>query len=131
LGRVTLALAGILDDIWHSMFGLDETLWSTPHALLGWGLSIVIFGFVSCLLAFRRYYRPRWYTQLFMAWLLAISTIGPLLNPFADNRTLEVVAARAHQPIMLIQPLAQHTFRIYFHWNLTQTNPVFLPLALL
>lgn len=31
----TLALAGALDDAWHSNFGLDETLWSTPHALLG------------------------------------------------------------------------------------------------
>ncbi len=129
-GFFLLGLAGILDDIWHSTFGLDETFWSTPHALLGWGLCVVTLGFVSCLLTFRHFYPLRWYSRLLLGWLLAVCTIGPFLNPFANNRTPEVVWATAHIPILAVQAQAQHTFRIYLAWNLTLTNPLFLPLVI-
>jgi hypothetical protein len=34
---LTVSFAGlVLDNLWHSTFGLDETFWSTPHAMLGW-----------------------------------------------------------------------------------------------
>ncbi len=129
-GFFLLGLAGILDDFWHSTFGLDETFWSTPHAMLGWGLCIVTLGFVSCLLSFRQFYPLRWYSRLFLSWLLAVCTIGPFLNPFANNRTPEVVEATSRIPILAVQPQAQHTFHIYLAWNLTLTNPLFLPLVL-
>jgi len=37
-GCATVAFGGMLDNLWHSTFGLDETAWSTPHAMLGWGI---------------------------------------------------------------------------------------------
>ena len=37
-GFVVTALAAV-DGIWHTRFGLDETLWSFPHAMLGAGSS--------------------------------------------------------------------------------------------
>jgi hypothetical protein len=37
-GFVMTGLAGFFDGIWHTVFGLDETLWSFPHSMPGWGL---------------------------------------------------------------------------------------------
>src|SRR5262249_46006464 len=33
-GFVVLGLGGLFDSIWHTAFGLDETNWSLPHAML-------------------------------------------------------------------------------------------------
>jgi hypothetical protein len=46
-GFVTLGLGGLCDGIWHTLFGLDETGWSLPHAMLGHGILLVTLGFVA------------------------------------------------------------------------------------
>lgn len=54
-GMALVGLAGVFDSLWHTAFGLDETAWSVPHALLGWGtmtLSVVT-GCVDLLLRWR------------------------------------------------------------------------------
>jgi hypothetical protein len=33
-GLLIVSLGGLLDGLWHARFGLDETGWSLPHALL-------------------------------------------------------------------------------------------------
>ena len=38
-GFGVVALAGVFDAIWHTTFGLDETNWSFPHSMFGWGSS--------------------------------------------------------------------------------------------
>lgn len=38
----TLALAAPLDAMWHTAFGLDETRWSLPHAMLGASLAFFL-----------------------------------------------------------------------------------------
>jgi hypothetical protein len=43
-GMAGLALAAPLDAIWHTRFGLDETPWSLPHAMLGTALLMIGLG---------------------------------------------------------------------------------------
>ena len=50
-GLGVVMLAGLLDDIWHSNFGLDETAWSFPHAMLGTGFQLTFIGLLACRLA--------------------------------------------------------------------------------
>jgi len=130
-GLGTLALAGLLDDIWHSNFGLDETGWSTPHAMIGWGLLATMLGFISCRLALARWRPLRWYTRLALGWLGLAFSARPIIGPLEANISPAAVAATRTLPVLLVQPAAQHTFRIYLAWNLTRTNPLYLALAAL
>lgn len=130
-GFAGLGLAGLLDSLWHTAFGLDETNWSTPHAMLGWGWLVVCLGFLSCRLALRpwRPWRP-WTTGLFALLVLGFSQ-RPLLGVLQDYTTPTRIAAIARLPVFAIQPAVQHTFRIELAWNLSRTNPWFvLPAAL-
>jgi len=54
-GFVVTGLAGFFAGIWHTAFGLDETLWSFPHSMLGWGLMIAFLGITSCRVALARW----------------------------------------------------------------------------
>jgi hypothetical protein len=130
-GLVLLAVAGGLDSIWHTAFGLDETGWSTPHAMIGWALLLTVLGFVACRLALRPYRQLRWYSVLFFGVLLIGFTATPFMGPLNGNTTPERVQAISRIPILFAQAAAQHTFRIYLTWNLTRTNPLFVPLAAL
>lgn len=130
-GLVTTGIAGLLDSIWHTAFGLDETGWSTPHAMLGWGFLMTFLGFVACRLALRPYRPLRWYTVAFFGFLLIGFTATPFMGPLHDNTTPERLRAVATLPILLAQAAALHTYRIYLTWNLTRTNPIFLPLTAL
>jgi hypothetical protein len=120
-----------LDAIWHSSFGLDETLWSTPHAMLGWGFLLVSLGLVACRLALRAARPMRWYTALVLAWLVLAASASPFLGPLQGNNTPDRVRAVASIPALAAQPPAQHTFRIYLRWNLTREHPLLIPLGAL
>lgn len=128
-GFVTLAIAGILDDIWHSNFGLDETGWSTPHNMIGWGLLMVMLGFAACRLALGAYRPLSWGATLALTFGILYFSHTPFLGPMANNISPETVRSIAQVPILLQQPAAQHTFRIYVAANLTHTNPLYLILA--
>lgn len=130
-GLVTLALAGGMDSLWHTLFGLDETGWSAPHAVIGWGLLMICLGFVSCRLALRPARPLRWYTVLLFGLLLIGFSATPFMGPLYGNTTPERVAAISRIPVLFAQAAAQHTFRIYLTWDLTRTNPIFVPLATL
>jgi hypothetical protein len=130
-GLVTLALAGGMDSIWHTLFGLDETGWSAPHAMIGWGLLMIFLGFVACRLALRPARQLRWYTVLFFGFLLIGFSATPFMGPLFANTTPERVQAISHVPVVVAQAAARHTFRIYLTWNITRTNPTFVPLAAL
>ncbi len=47
-GFVVTALAGAFDAVWHTAFGPDETAWSFPHSILGWGIFVAALGIVAC-----------------------------------------------------------------------------------
>jgi len=130
-GFGVIALAGLLDALWHSTFGLDETAWSLPHSMLGSGILLSLLGFVSARLALSTD-RPltRWAPALF-AVLLVGTMLGVLLGPLDNYRSLEHVRAVARIPILAATPEFQHTARIHEQWNLTRLNPLFIPLSAL
>lgn len=130
-GMVMLVLAGGLDSLWHTAFGLDETGWSTPHAMIGWALLVIFLGFVACRLALRQARPLRWYTLLFFGYLILGYSATPFMGPLYGNTTPAHVEAISRIPVLFAQAAARHTFRIYETWNLTRTNPIFVPLAAL
>jgi hypothetical protein len=128
-GFVSLGFAGmVLDNLWHTSFGLDETAWSAPHAMIGWSLFVIALGFVACRLALRPEYLLRWYTVLLLG-LLMFSFSMPFLGPLARNNTPETISAIARIPALAAQRPAQHMFRIYLAWNLNRTNPALIVLG--
>jgi len=130
-GFATLGLAGVLDDIWHSTFGLDETGWSTPHSMIGWGLLIIFLGFIACFVALRPEHPLPWYSALLLGYFVLAVSATPFLGPLQSNRSPEQLRAIAAIPVLAVQPAAQHTYRIYLAWNLTRLNPIFVPLSAL
>jgi hypothetical protein len=130
-GLAMVFLAGALDSIWHTLFGLDETGWSLPHAMLGWGLLVTLFGLVSSRFALDERRHPGWFSRAVLALLLVASVTGVLLGPLGSNNSPSVVRAIASLPVLAAEPEAQHTFRIYLDWNITRTGLLFVPLAAL
>ncbi|MBF6600597.1 MAG: hypothetical protein IVW36_08810 [Dehalococcoidia bacterium] len=128
-GYLLVGVAGLLDDVWHTTFGLDETGWSTPHAMLGWGIMLATLGLVAARLALRPQIalsRP----ALILLALLALSlTATTPLGPLDNYGTKDLIARVAAIPVLARDPAAQHAFRIAEHWNLARTNPAFLPVA--
>jgi hypothetical protein len=131
-GVALLGFAGIvLDNLWHSRFGLNETAWSTPHAMIGWTLLLSALGFTACRLALRADRPLRWYTAVGFGLLVVVLSPAPFLGPLQGNRTPETVEIIARLPVMIAQPEAQHAFRIVQAWNLTRTNPALIALGAL
>jgi hypothetical protein len=128
-GLVAVGAAGAFDSIWHTSFGLDETGWSFPHALLGWGTLLTFLGLVSCRLALARE-RPLGRLTVPLLELLGLLwTSGVVLGPLDGNRTAELVRRIAALPVLAAEPNFQHTARIYLAWRLDRTGALFLPLA--
>ena len=131
-GFALQAQAGmVFDNFWHTSFGLDETAWSFPHAMLGWSFFLTLLGLVACRLAMRPHRRIAWYAAACMALLVLMFSVGPFLGPLRNNRTLDTVRAIDQIPVLLNQSAFQHTIRIYLSWDLTRENPLFILLSAL
>ncbi len=129
VGLGLLAFGALLDIAWHTAFGLDETRWSAPHAMLGWGWGVASFGFVGARLALRPHRPLHWWTRVFLGLVLIGFSIGPVLGPFQHNQTAEKVAAIAAIPVLAEQSAFQHTTRIYLDWQIVRSHPVFVVLG--
>lgn len=130
-GLAMLGFAGlVLDNYWHTMFGLDETPWSTPHTMLGWSWFVAALGFVACRLGLRPVRPMRWFTAVALGWVILSFSTQPFLGPFHRNTTPQRVEADARAittlPALRENAGIAHTFRIYTAANLTRTNPVFV-----
>jgi len=131
-GLVALTITIMLDNVWHTAFGLDETQWSVPHSMLGWCWLIIILGFIAARLAFREYRPVNWLTTIVMAILILEFLCPAILGPFYLMYSPNLVHALASIPVVLTEPSAQHMYRIYLHYGLTrQTNPLFIPMVAL
>ncbi len=127
-GFVLLGIAGALDLTWHSAFGLDETGWSTPHSMIGCAFFLLYLGFAACRLALARH-QPMRPASAFVLIVLVLLFSGIGLGPLAGNTSPAEVQQLALRPLFLREPAAEHAFRIALQWNLTRTNPLFVPLA--
>jgi hypothetical protein len=127
-GLGVVLLAGGLDAFWHSTFGLDETSWSMPHAMLASGFALSFLGILSCYLRLFDGKALPTPVALALGTLLVLFTIRLGLGPL-DLPTQELVRRTSWLPIFAIQPSAQHSFRIYLAWHLNRAHPAFAPLA--
>ncbi len=131
VGLVLLGFAGlVLDNAWHTRFGLDETPWSTPHDMLGWAIFGTALGFMACRLALRPTQPIGGPVAALLGWCVLSFSISPLLGPFHKNFTPAFVTAQTQLigrfPSLLTQPGLDHVRRIVAVANLTRTNPVFV-----
>jgi len=123
-GLGVIGLAGLFDSAWHTAFGLNETNWSLPHAMLGWGIFLTFAGFASCRLALAPFKPISSFGLFSFGFMLLSAAVNIIMGPIGNNNTPETVAAVAQYGTLPLQPSAQHTFRIYLEWNLDRTNPV-------
>lgn len=127
-GFVMLGFAGlVLDNYWHSTFGLDETNWSAPHAMIGWAFAVIVSGLISARLALGKL---TWPWTLTFGWLAGLMLLGAgIAGPIAGNNTPETVAAAGQIPVIASQPDAMRAIQIQLTYNLDRTNPLFVILA--
>lgn len=128
-GMGTVMFAGMLDMVWHNTFGLDETAWSTPHSMIGFGILLTWFGFLSGRLALSRH-TPISRPFAVAAGLVSLSLCaGVLLGPLDNNQTERVARAVGSLGVLAQEEAFQHTVRITAKYDLTYGNPAFVPLA--
>jgi hypothetical protein len=129
-GFLLLGVGGlVLDNLWHTSFGLDETAWSFPHALMAWALLLTLLSCIGARLALLRRQAWRWPTAVLWAFLILSFSASPFLGPLNKNATPGIVQAIAAIPTLRDQSTAAHTARIYLEWSLDRTNPLIMLLA--
>jgi hypothetical protein len=125
-----LGFAGaVLDNLWHSAFGLNETGWSFPHAMLGTGLFLLACGFLAARQGMNDKPVPA-STKVMLGFLIVWLAFGVFTGPPGGNRTPESLGFFfTYIPALASQDSAQQVYRIYDAYNLTRTNPLFFVLA--
>jgi hypothetical protein len=127
-GFVVTALAGMFDAIWHTAFGLDETGWSFPHAMLGAGIFVAFVGIAACRWALRDV-RPIGIGSEIVFGFLLIATAGErFTGPLGTNLSPGFIELVAQIPVLAAEPAFQHTVRIELAYNIDRMNPLWLPL---
>src|SRR5215471_6383716 len=127
-GFVVLGLGGLFDSIWHTAFGLDETSWSLPHAMLGHGILLAALGFVACAFALRRaalgvgsavlVAAQPWFAAALLGWLVLAVAPDLIGGPILRNPPPAGLRAIAAIPVLAVDAAFQHTTRIYLDWHL-------------
>lgn len=128
-GFVVTAIAGVFDAIWHTTFGLDETAWSFPHSMLGWGIFVAFVGMVACRIAIADRFPIGWPSALVFGFLLIASSIERIPGPFLNNLSIAALELIRRIPVLASAPPFQHTIRIYEAYDITRLNVLFVPLA--
>jgi hypothetical protein len=128
-GLVVLLLSGALDELWHGAFGVDETRFSVPHAMFGWGLLVTTLGFTSARLALRDAAPLGNLEAHFFAFLILSFSAYAFLLPFLVYPTRSTVRAISALPVITSQPGAAHTFRMYESWEVYRAGVGFMPLG--
>jgi hypothetical protein len=127
-GFVLLGVAGaVFDNLWHSSFGLNETAWSFPHAMIGWSLLVIACGYLAARLALNPHKTMPAFSKWLLGTLIAMLSLGVVTGALGSNRTPESTRFFFEQiPALASQADTQHLFRIYDTWNLNRTHPSLL-----
>jgi hypothetical protein len=128
-GFVLTALAGMFDAIWHTSFGLDETAWSFPHSMLGFGIFVAFIGIAACRIAIADEFPIGWPSAIVFGFLLLAASIDRFAGPFDRNISIAELEVIRRIPVLAAEPPFQHTIRIYEAYDITRLNPLFIPLA--
>ena len=113
----------MLDFLWHSAFGLDETAFSFPHSLLGFGLLLTFWGFISSRINLNHVKQPSVGSMLFFSYFLL--GVHPIF--YKLTVTPEAMRTIAQIPVLFDDPQAQRGFRLALTYNLTRLHPLFVP----
>ncbi|WP_410813961.1 hypothetical protein [Micromonospora sp. 067-2] len=127
-GMAGIALAGPADAVWHTSFGLDETNWSFPHAMLGCSLALISIGFWSCRLALTGH-RPMWSATRYLLGYLTVLACAVFMGPLQNYPTREFASAAGSSGALGVNPDVQHLVRIVTQANLTHTSPAYVLVA--
>ncbi len=130
-GLLVLLLSGVIDEMWHAAFGIDETRFSAPHAMFGWGLFVTALGFASARLALKEGAPIGAPEAALYGFLLLAFSLYAFLLPFLVYATEGTLQAISALPVIQAQPSAAHTFRIYEAWSVHRGSAAFAPLACL
>jgi hypothetical protein len=130
-GLLVLLLSGVIDEMWHAAFGIDETRFSAPHAMFGWGLFVTALGFASARLALKDGAPISTAEAVLYGFLLLAFSLYAFLLPYLVYATEGTLQAISALPVIQAQPSAAHTFRIYEAWSVHRGSPAFAPLACL
>jgi hypothetical protein len=125
-GFITIGLGGLCDGVWHTLFGLDETGWSLPHAMLGHGILLVTLGFVAARVVLPD--RLNWFATGLLGFVLLSVSLDLVGGPILRNPPPNALRAIAALPVLANDAAYQHTSRIYLTWNLDRTNWLYVPL---
>jgi len=126
-GFALIGLAGVLDAIWHTAFGLDETNWSLPHSLFKWAVYLEFIGLAACRLALAQRLPITWPAAVVLGFLLFALPCEPLGGPLFDNVGPATVREIATFPALARSAPFQHTTRLYLLWGLSRESPLFAP----
>ena len=129
-GCAGVALAAPLDAIWHTVFGLDETAWSLPHAMLGQSLALLSLAFLACRDGLSWYVPTRAFTA-YLAGFVAVLASAAFLGPIGQNPTIEYARRAGTQGALGSDADYQHVVRIVTAADLTHGNLAFPMLAAL
>jgi hypothetical protein len=127
-GCAGFALAGPLDAIWHTAFGLDETNWSLPHAMLGQTLGLLVVGFLACRRGLE-WHQPAWWPTWYLLGYLVVFAAISVLGPIGDNPSIESARRTGSLGELANDADYQHLVRIVVEADLTHANPAFPLLA--
>ena len=128
-GFVVTALAGRFDAIWHTSFGLDETAWSFPHSMLGFGIFVAFVGIAACRIVIADEFPIGWPSAIVFGFLLLAVSIDRFAGPFDRNISIAELEVLRRIPVLAAEPPFQHTIRIYEAYDITRLNVLFIPLA--
>jgi hypothetical protein len=130
LGLVIVGVGGaVVDNVWHTLFGLDETQWSFPHNTIAWGTLVASVGFTATVVELGRHRgRPWWITGL-VGYLFVVTSVPPILGPFAHQLSIDYVNAVAATPGLQTEAGAQDVHELIRTWQLVRGNPLLVPLV--
>jgi len=127
-----ILFGGVMDLLWHSFLGLDETPWSFPHAFLGLATFVTFVGFTSCVLglAKNRQLRGQHLVLIFLCVVLLATALTVVTGPY-QHHSRETIVTSYTLPVIAEDPRVQHLMRIYLANDMHRSNPAFVPLAAL
>ncbi|MDG6103982.1 hypothetical protein Daura_23320 [Dactylosporangium aurantiacum] len=127
-GFAGIAFAGPADASWHTGFGLDETNWSFPHAMLGCSLALIALGVLASRIALQGV-RPMWAPTRYLIGYLAVFACAVFMGPLQNYPTRQFAITAGSSGALGVNPDYQHLVRIVDQANLTHTNPAYVIVA--
>ena len=127
LGYSIEVLSGLFDGIWHSAFGLDETVMSFPHQMIGSGAAVITLGAVATRLATSRATSSQELT-FYSVFLGSFPLLEAASSIF--KQTPEWLVAFSEVPTLHLSPGFQHVIYILLQWHVYRVDsPVFVLLT--